>query len=73
MADLLEEIGVGGKRLVMYNVAGTEGPRFGQIVKDMETLLSELGPSPLKCKSSAVLPEAEASEQTVQKDGEVCA
>src|SRR5689334_3801977 len=30
MADLLEEIGVGGKRLVMFNVAGTEGPRFSQ-------------------------------------------
>jgi F420-non-reducing hydrogenase iron-sulfur subunit len=73
MAKLLDEIGVGGKRLVMYNVAGTEGPRFSQIITDMENLLQELGPSPLNRKTEPSTTKVEASEQSVQKDGEVCA
>src|SRR6266511_3270643 len=63
MADLLDEIGVGGKRLVMFNVSGTEGPRFGQMIYEMEKLLTEIGPSPLNGKSGSTVSEV-TSKQT---------
>lgn len=72
MADLLDEIGVGGRRLVMFNIAGTEGPRFAQIVNEMEALLDEIGPSPLNQKPDST-GSGDKPKETVQKDGEVCA
>ena len=48
--DILNQVGVGGDRLVMYNVSGTQGPRFAQIAKEMEELAKKLGPSPLKAR-----------------------
>ncbi|HWR39317.1 MAG TPA: hydrogenase iron-sulfur subunit [Patescibacteria group bacterium] len=48
--DILNQVGVGGDRLVMYNVSGTQGPRFAQIAKEMDELVKKLGPSPLKAR-----------------------
>lgn len=45
---ILEKVGVGGDRLVMYNVSGTCGPRFAHIAKEMAELVEKMGESPLK-------------------------
>jgi coenzyme F420-reducing hydrogenase delta subunit len=48
--DILDTVGVGRERLVMYNVSGTHGPRFAQIAREMADLVEKLGPSPLKAR-----------------------
>jgi coenzyme F420-reducing hydrogenase delta subunit len=48
--SILDKIGIGGERLVMYNVSGVFGPRFADISKDMAELLEKLGESPLCTK-----------------------
>ena len=44
---LLDEIGVGGERLEMYNLSSSEGPRFVEIATEMTERIRELGPSPI--------------------------
>jgi len=46
--DILNQAGIGGERLVMYNVSGTLGPRFAQIEAEMAALAEKLGASPAK-------------------------
>jgi F420-non-reducing hydrogenase iron-sulfur subunit len=51
---ILDEIGVGGGRLEMFNLSSAEGPRFAQIVTEMSTRIAALGPSPLRMDRGAV-------------------
>jgi len=44
---LLDEIGVGGERLEMYNIAASDGPQFAQVAKEMHERIKALGPSPI--------------------------
>ena len=44
---LLEEIGVGGDRLEMFNLSGSMGPRFAEIATEMTERIKKLGPSPI--------------------------
>jgi coenzyme F420-reducing hydrogenase delta subunit len=48
---LLDEIGVGGDRLEMYNLSSSEGPRFAEIATEMTERVRELGPSPIPRKN----------------------
>jgi F420-non-reducing hydrogenase iron-sulfur subunit len=45
---LLDEIGVGGERLAMYNIAASDGPRFAEVAKEMHEKIKALGPSPIR-------------------------
>lgn len=45
---LLQEIGLGGDRLEMYNMSASMGPEFARCAKEMTQRIRELGPSPLK-------------------------
>jgi F420-non-reducing hydrogenase iron-sulfur subunit len=45
---LLDEIGVGGERLEMYNIAASDGPRFAHVAREMDAKIRGLGPSPIK-------------------------
>ena len=47
---LLDEIGLGGDRLEMYNLSAAQGPRFAEIVNEMTERIKNLGPNPLKKK-----------------------
>ena len=47
-ALLLEEIGVGGERVKMYNLSSGEGPLFAEYSIEMDKKIRELGPSPIK-------------------------
>jgi coenzyme F420-reducing hydrogenase delta subunit len=44
---LLEEIGLEGDRVRMYNLSSGEGPTFAAYAKEMTEHIRELGPNPL--------------------------
>ncbi|MBA7679321.1 hypothetical protein ES703_87610 [subsurface metagenome] len=45
---LLDEIGVEGERLEMYNIAASDGPRFAEVAREMHDKITALGPSPIR-------------------------
>lgn len=47
---LLEEIGIEGDRVRMYNLSSGEGPTFAQYATEMTEHIRNLGPNPLKNK-----------------------
>jgi coenzyme F420-reducing hydrogenase delta subunit len=44
---LLEEIGIEGDRVRMYNLSSGEGPTFAAYAKEMTEHIQSLGPNPL--------------------------
>lgn len=47
---ILDEIGIGGERLEMYNMSTSAGPRFAEVAIEMTGKIRELGPSPINKK-----------------------
>ncbi len=47
-ADLLDEIGLGGERVAMFNLSSAMGAQFAQTVTEMTEKIRELGPNPLQ-------------------------
>jgi F420-non-reducing hydrogenase iron-sulfur subunit len=45
---LLNEIGIGGERLEMYNIAASDGPLFAKVAHEMHERIVALGPNPIK-------------------------
>jgi len=45
---LLEDIGIGGERVRMYNLSSSEAPLFVEFAKEMSEKILELGPNPIK-------------------------
>jgi len=45
---LLEDIGIGGERVRMYNLSSSEAPLFVEYAKAMSEKIFELGPNPIK-------------------------
>ncbi|MDI6735364.1 MAG: hydrogenase iron-sulfur subunit [bacterium] len=45
---LLDEIGLDGTRLEMYNMSASMGPRFAEVAREMTEKIKALGPSPLR-------------------------
>jgi coenzyme F420-reducing hydrogenase delta subunit len=48
VAGLLDQIGLGGERVQMFNLSSAMGGRFAEIASEMTEKIKELGPSPLK-------------------------
>lgn len=48
--ELLEEIGIEGDRVRMYNLSSGEGPTFAKYAQEMTEHILSLGPNPLKAK-----------------------
>jgi coenzyme F420-reducing hydrogenase delta subunit len=46
--EMLDEVGVGGERLEMYNLSSAMGARFAEISREFTDKIKQLGPSPLK-------------------------
>jgi hypothetical protein len=68
---ILDEIGIGGDRLEMYNMSAAQGPRFVEVANEMTDRIKELGPSPLKAgpASSAGPPlSTEAAAESAKID-----
>jgi F420-non-reducing hydrogenase iron-sulfur subunit len=45
---LLDECGIGGERVAMYNLSSAEGQRFAEVAREITTKIKELGPSPAR-------------------------
>jgi coenzyme F420-reducing hydrogenase delta subunit len=45
---ILDEIGIGGERLEMYNLSAAMGVKFAETVNEMTERIKKLGPSPIK-------------------------
>lgn len=54
---LLDQIGVGGDRLEMYNMSAAEGQRFAAVAAEMTEKIRQLGPSPVKRRSDGCASE----------------
>jgi coenzyme F420-reducing hydrogenase delta subunit len=45
---ILDEIGLGGDRLEMYNLSAAMGQKFADLAEEMTKRIKKLGPSPIK-------------------------
>jgi coenzyme F420-reducing hydrogenase delta subunit len=45
---LLDEAGIGGNRLEMYNLSASDGRKFAQFMREMTEKIIGLGPNPIK-------------------------
>ena len=45
---LLDEAGIGGARLEIFNLSSAQGPRFAEVAREMSDRVTALGPSPLR-------------------------
>jgi F420-non-reducing hydrogenase iron-sulfur subunit len=66
---LLEEVGILGDRVEMYNLSAAEGGRFAQIAREMTDRIRDLGPSPIKTKGGRELREEEEEGGGEQEEG----
>jgi coenzyme F420-reducing hydrogenase delta subunit len=49
---ILDEIGVGGQRLLMVNLSAAMAPTFVQRVNEIVSTVQKLGPNPLKAQTA---------------------
>ena len=63
--ELLDEVGLGGERLEMYNMSAGEGAKFAAAVEEMTARIKQLGPSPLRAAGGPADEILEDIEQTV--------
>lgn len=47
-ANILDDIGIGGERVRMYNLSSSEGPLFAKYAVEMDEIIRNLGPNPIK-------------------------
>ena len=65
--ELLEEVGIRGERVEMFNLSAAEGARFAQIAREMTDRIKNLGPSPIRTKGGRELRgEEEGGEEQEQ-------
>ncbi len=48
LKERLDEAGIGGARLEMFNLSSAQGPRFAEIAREMTERITALGPTPLR-------------------------
>jgi coenzyme F420-reducing hydrogenase delta subunit len=48
LKGLLDEVGLGGERLEMFNLSAAMGPRFAEIAREMTERVRRMGPTPLR-------------------------
>jgi F420-non-reducing hydrogenase iron-sulfur subunit len=63
---ILEDAGIGGERLEMFNMSAAMGPRFAEVAREMTEKIRKLGPSPIKTAKSR---EQGAGSQTSEQAG----
>jgi len=51
IAGVLDQIGLDGERVQMYNLSSAMGARFAEIAAEMTQKMKQIGPSPLKSAS----------------------
>ena len=66
---ILDEVGIGGERLEMYNMSAAQGPRFVEVANEMNEKIENLGPSPIKGGgvSKNALRETKSDESPIEE------
>ena len=60
--EILDKVGLDGGRVEMFNLSAGMGPRFAEIVKEMDERVRALGPSPIRgAKGAALRPTREVT------------
>jgi coenzyme F420-reducing hydrogenase delta subunit len=59
---LLDESGIGGERVAMYNMSAAEGQRFAGVAREMTNKIRALGPNPVKKQWSSDQVAKDSSE-----------
>jgi F420-non-reducing hydrogenase iron-sulfur subunit len=55
--EILDQVGIGGERIAMYNLSAGQGPRFAEIAREMTEKVRQLGPNPIRlAKKKAGMP-----------------
>jgi len=57
---LLDQIGLSGARVQMFNLSSAQGPQFAEYCSEFSNAIKKLGPNPL-CKSDTVKNEASSA------------
>ncbi len=57
-ARILEEVGIGGERVRMYNLSSGDAPLFARYAQEMYEHIKSLGPSPVKAAAARPAPAA---------------
>jgi len=60
---ILEDAGIGGDRLEMYNMSAAMGPRFAEVAREMTERIRKLGPNPIKKYAARIAHSAERKEE----------
>ena len=47
VANILDQAGIGGERVGMFNLSAGEGTKFASYANEMVTKIRDLGPSPI--------------------------
>jgi coenzyme F420-reducing hydrogenase delta subunit len=47
VANLLDQIGLGGERVRMANLSSAMGPQFAELIQEITGRVCDLGPNPL--------------------------
>ncbi|MFO7986214.1 MAG: hydrogenase iron-sulfur subunit, partial [Desulfatiglandaceae bacterium] len=45
---ILDQVGIGGERVKMFNLSSGEGPKFAEYAVEMTEKIEALGPNPIK-------------------------
>ena len=48
LKHILDECGIGGERVAMYNLSSAEGQHFAEVAREMTEKTRNLGPNPAK-------------------------
>jgi coenzyme F420-reducing hydrogenase delta subunit len=59
---LLDESGIGGERVAMYNMSAAEGQHFAEVAREMTEKIRALGPNPVKKQWSSDQVAKDSSE-----------
>ena len=65
---ILEEAGIGGDRLEMYNMSAAIGPRFAEVAREMTEKIRKLGPSPIKKAAHGSSPIGQRKEGAISQE-----
>lgn len=65
---ILDEVGLGGDRLDMFFVSGSQAQAFASAAQTMTERIRKLGPNPLKTKGESGKTEAEAGDKEEDED-----
>ena len=65
--DLMEEVGVSGERVEMFNLSAADAPLFVQFAKEMTERIIRLGPSPIRTGSGRENDGARSLEPTKEE------